>query len=228
MKQITLLFLFTLNFCFAQSSETERLIRFGDNASSGNDFETAKKLYSKAVELDSVNKDALYKLGVAELNLKENRNACEHLYKSFTLKNQIVADYIIKYCQEFPEYLVYPISVVDEKPKFIYNGETYPLFKDKDLSKKFKDLLSKEMRNSDVLFKNARGKGKIYSRFHVDEKGKFNGDVVRIETTDEQSREKVKEEILIIFEKFNYLPAIHKGKTVMISEIFMLPLDFGN
>ena len=198
-------------------------MKFGDNASDANDFETAKKLYGRIVELDSLNKDALYKLGVAELNLKDDGSACEHMYKSFMQKNAIVSTHIRQYCQEYPDFLVYPLGEVDEKPRFIYGGETFPLFKGKDLSPKFRNLLIKEMRNSEVLF---RRQGTVYTRFQIDKKGNYIGDILQL--SDKEISQDVKREIFKIFDRFNFLPAMHKGKTAMISEVFMLPLGLGN
>ena len=228
MRKILILVLFIFNLSYSQTSEIDRLMLFGDRAAEGNDFASAKKLYNRIIFLDSLNKDALYKLGVAELNLKQTDSACEHMYKSFQLKNQIVAEHIKLYCQDFPQFMVYDLKEVDQKPKFIFKGEAYDLFGENDLSKKYKEIIIKEIRNSDLLYKQVRGRGNAYITFHINKEGKFDGKVIRIVASDQRFNKAVEKEIIDVFQKINYIPANHKGRTVEISNIYSLPIDFGH
>lgn len=222
--KLTILILIFSQMIYSQNSEIDKLLISGDEAYLKNDFESSKKIYSSVVEHDSLNKKAWFNLAASELNLGENDNACEHLFKSYTLKDRDAINILKQYCNNDDKYIIMSIKDVDQKPKFIYKGEAIPLFVDNNLNKKYLEILVKEVRSSDVLKK---AKGKEFIEFHVNRKGKFDGSIIRVDSPNEY-REPIKMKLLQIFTNtVTYTPAIHKAKVVEWENTFMLPLDFG-
>ncbi len=223
MKYFILILLFS-PIIYSQNSDIDKLLISGDEAYLKSDFETAKKIYLNVTELDSVNKKAWFNLAASELNIGENENACEHLFKSYTLKNRESIKLLKQYCSGNEKYIIMSIKDVDQKPNFIYKGEAIPLFVENNLNKKYLEVLLKEIRNAEVL---KRTKGKAFIEFHVNRNGKFDGKIIRFDAPAEY-RKPIEMKLLQIFTNtVTYTPAMHKGKVVEWENTFMLPVDFG-
>lgn len=215
--------LFILQIGSAQTLDLEQILVRGDEAFNTGKFGIAKVFFLKATELDSLNKKAWYNLGASELNLGEKEVACEHLYKSFKLGNKGAIEVMKEYCKEFRSGYVVSIKNVDEKPKFISNGESYALYDEKGVNPKFEKILSKEMRYSDTL---SKLRGKVFVQFKISKTGDFEGEIINLNAP-EQARMKI--EIIRLFKKITtYIPAKKDGKVVETWDYIYLPIDFGN
>lgn len=218
-----ILFIFT-SITYSQNSEIDKLLITGDEAYLKNDFESAKRIYYHVTQLDSLNKKAWFNLAASELNIGDNENACEHLFKSYTLKNRESINLLKQYCTDNDKYIIMSIKDIDQKPKFIYKGETIPLFAENNLNQKYLEILVEEVRSSNILKK---VKGKAFVEFHINRKGKFDGKIIRFDAPEEY-RKPIEMKLLQIFSNtVVYTPAMHKGKVVEFENTFMLPIDFG-
>ncbi|GEP52711.1 hypothetical protein FNO01nite_33830 [Flavobacterium noncentrifugens] len=226
MKKIFFLLLIS-NSIFSQSSEVERLSIFAERAFSVKDYNRAKTIYNKIVELDSTNVSAIYNLAISEWNLGEKELACEHLYKCYSLNDYGAAKFLQEYCKDIPEFLVVPMQEVDEKPKFIVNGEAFPLFVDDAINKKYLDLVIKQIRDSEFVYKMIRGKGKMFINFHINKKGIFDGNILRFSGAKQEEIKVIEFEMIKIFNKIKFTPALKNGKVVETSNKYLLPIDFG-
>lgn len=222
MKKIILLSLF-FQLSFAQT--TTNLLIEADKAFLANKFDLAKTIYKKVTEQDSLNNKAWFNLAATELNLGENENACNHLYKSYTLKNQEAGPLIKQYCVEIKNGTIMSLKDVDEKQKFVLDSKVEILFNDNGtLNNKYLNILTKEIKKSKMLYRNV--KGKVFITFHINKNGQFDGEILRI---DSKNDPEIKDEIVKIFKSIViYKPAIYKGRAVETWDKVVLPLDFGS
>lgn len=225
--KFTSLFLLFTQIILCQNTEVNKLLDEGEKAFTENNYLLAKDIYSKASELNPQNKDCWYNLAASELNLGENKNACEDFYKVYLLGDHNVIEDIKKYCPNFRKGSIMFLNDVEEKPKFIFEGKEYPLFENKDLNKFYLKILTKKIKNSKILMEKLSKKGKVYLQIVINKIGFFDSKIIRT-GADKNDVEIVNMEIMSILRNIvTYLPAKNKGENVDIWEKWTLPLDFG-
>lgn len=216
-------FLFT-QICVSQNSELSKLIQDGEKAFTENNFLLAKDIYTKAVNLDSNNKNYWYNLAASELKLGDNENACEHFYQAFLLNDSEALTVIKENCPNFRNGAVMSINDVEEKPKFIYKNKEYFFIDKNDISQKYLSLLHKELKNSKIVSEKAVKK--IYIQLAINKNDTIDVNILKV-IGDEKSVAIVKEEILSIFNNLvTYVSAKNKGINVDLWEKWNLPITF--
>jgi len=205
------------------TSEGEKLVAEALKALAENNFGLAKELYIKATNINPDNKDLWFNLAVAELNLNENTNACENLYKAYLLDDSEAAKLIKKYCPDFRNGTIMSLNEVEEKPKFIYKGKESLLFDEtNNLSSTYRKILVAELKKSRILKEKA--KGNIIIQININKYNVFDGKIIKVEA-EEKDKEAVKKEILSILRNMvTYTSAKNKGNNVDLWEKFNLPI----
>ena len=207
----------------AQDSKLSHLSRLADRTLYLKDYASAKPLYKRLTEVDSLNNNNWYGLGLCELKLGEKEIGCQHLHKSYKMGNSEAPPYLQIECEDFPEYFVMTVHYTETKPKFVYEGETYSLFTENKISEKFKSIMQKELRKSDFIRSKMKSK-KLYVGFHIDKQGKFDGDVMSLDFPPDLIKS-IKPEVRRIFQSIKYEPAIYKGQQVEICNNYLLRFE---
>lgn len=217
-----ILFLFFVQITFSQVDETKNIMKQANDAFLASDFKLAKELYQNSIKLDPNNKDAWYNLAVAEFNLNENENACEHLYNVYKLGDYLVHKEILKNCPDFRNGTIFSIADVQEKPKFIYEEKEYFLFKENVFNPVFVKILAKEISKSKLL--KDKLKGRTIVNFGINRTG-FDLKIVKYATATENENA-IKSELTTIFMNLvKYIPAKNKGEYVDLWERWVMPIS---
>lgn len=212
-KLIILLILSQWSWC-----QSNALLIRADSAFAIRDFKLAKELYSKAIVIDSLNKNAIYNLGASEYNLGEKDSACEHFYKVHLIGDKDILKTMKEFCPYFRNGTIMSMDNIDEKPKYIYKGKEYPLFENNLLNPDYLKFITRELKSSRILKNEV--KGKLFVVFSINKTGIFEAKILN------KGTELVKMEVLRIFRSLTYIPAKHNGKTVQLLEKWLLPLNF--
>ncbi|MEO2050746.1 MAG: hypothetical protein ABGX00_03205 [Allomuricauda sp.] len=205
---------------FPQKSETNELLEKGNDAFINNDFETAQILYSKILQIDSINNDAIFNLAITNLNLGNNSEGCNLLQKAYKLRDENVGEFILEYCGEI-EYNENMFSKdVDELPKFKDGSEVYDLITEKGINpilfKKFE-----ERANESRILRKVKN-GKVYVMLKIGIDGKLDS-----RTTGPDSSLEINREIKTIFQEIaEYIPCKYKNRPVGMFDSFWLPISF--
>ena len=223
MKYI-IIFFFITQFGFTQDNNINGLLQEGGQAYLNNDFIKAKEIYLKATQLSPKNKDGWYNLAAAELNLDEKENACEHLYKAYSLGDPKILDDIKRYCPNFRDGKIMSIHDVEEKPKFIYEGNEYELFENNLLNPLYLKILLKEIKKYPML-KNKLN-GKLMIEISINSANSFDGGIILIPAKEEDRKLAMMQIISIFKNVVTYKAAKNKGVNVELFEKPVLPLQF--
>lgn len=215
MKKIALFLLLSQ---ISWSQNDANLITKADSAFAVNDFKLAKELYTKAIAIDSLNKNIIYNLAASEYNLGEKDQACEHFYKVYLIGDKEIIKIMKEYCPEFRNGTIMSIGSVSEKPKFIHKGKEYLLFVNNLLNPKYSQIIIDELRDSRLLKNQARRK--VFVQFSINKLGIFDAKVIN-------GTDIIKVEMLRIFRSIPYIPAKHNGKSVQLWEKWTLPVVVG-
>ena len=210
---------------FSQKSKIDILLNEGAIAFNNNDFVLAKDIFSRIISIDSINKDAIFNLGVSELQLGENEKACQNFYKLYLLKDIGVIELILEYCPDLKKGEIISSKIVDELPKFIFKGETYPIVENKSLNKTYQRILTEKLKDSRILGYNLKGNFSI--QISVNKFNQFNGNIKF--TNEEDNKEYIRQEIFSIVSNIvPYICAKENGKNIEIWEIIYLPIIYKN
>ena len=136
-----------------------------------NDLKSARNEFLAIYKIDSLNKDAVYNLGVTNLNLGNKEEAIFYFQRGVRLRDRESADILkIKLNKkiEYADFMHY--DDVDEQPKYIYKGQMLDLIEKKGLNEKLKTVLLKEIKKSRVV-KRSNFKGKLYLNLEIDKSG---------------------------------------------------------
>ena len=205
---------------FSQNDKIEKLLLEGNNAFEKKDLQTAKQKYETIINLDSINKDALYNLASVELNLSNTDRACKLLNKSYSLGDFGAYDLIIQYCGKLEHSEKMFLVHVDELPQFKYKDQFETLVVNKKgINPNFMKLLKSEVKNSKDL-KRIKGKGHLFLNFDINGNltTKIKGDINQTQSSILNSTLKSMTE---------YKPATHNGKPVVLQGGGMaLPINF--
>ncbi|MFN3754095.1 tetratricopeptide repeat protein [Flavobacterium sp.] len=215
MKRIALLLLLSQ---ISWSQNDTNILTKADSAFAVNDFKLAKELYTKAIAIDSLNKNIIYNLAASEYNLGEKDKACEHFYKVYIIGDKEITKIMKEYCPEFRNGTIMSIDNVSEKPKFIHKGKEYLLFIDGVLNPKYLQIITPELKESRLL-KNLERR-KVFVQFTINKLGIFEAKVIN-------GTDIIKVEMLRIFRSIPYIPAKHNGKNVQLWEKWALPVVVG-
>ena len=218
-----LLFLVFTQICISQTNQVSKLLIDGEKAFSENDFALAKEIYTKAIDLDSENKNLWFNLGASELKLKENDNACEHFYQAYLLNDGEVLKVIKENCPDFRNGSIMSLSNVEEKPKFIYKGKEYLFFEQNSINPKYYEILKNKLKNSRLLSQNFRGH--LYIQFKITANDSLDLKISGV-TGNEKEVKAIKDEINLIFNSMViYVSAKNKGVNVELWDKWALPID---
>src|SRR5690554_1978323 len=177
--KLKLIFLLISNIALCQINESEKIMKEAENAFLNNNFEQAKELYKKVIEIKPKNKDAWYNLAVTEINLNETENACECFYKVYLLNDQSVVKELKEFCPNFRNGSIKSMYELDEKPKFILKDKEYELFEGEGFNPIYLKLLRKELKKSSIL-KSKLGNGTTIVQFTINKYGVFDIEFLRI------------------------------------------------
>jgi tetratricopeptide (TPR) repeat protein len=136
-----------------------------------NNLKSARSEFLAIYQIDSLNKDAVYNLGVTNLNLGNEEEAINYFQKGVRLRDRESADVLkikLKKKIEYADFMHY--DDVDEQPKYFYKGQMLDLIEKKGLNEKLKTLLLKEIKKSRVV-KRSNFKGKLYLNLEIDKSG---------------------------------------------------------
>lgn len=224
MKRYLFVLLFT-QIAVSQTSELYKLPAEAYKALSDKNYALAKEIYTECTRQYPDNKLYWYNLAISEINLGENTNACEHLYKAYLLNEPKLKDAILELCPNFRNGTIVSINEVDVMPKFIYEGEEFPVFEGNySLSPAYRKILIKEMKKSRIL--KGKVEGIMVIQIMINRYGVFDGKVMKLNTA-EKDVKIVKQEILSILRNMvKYIPAKKKGIDVDLWESHALPINF--
>jgi len=212
----------------SQNDSLEILLNKGEKAFLNNDYKLAKELYYNATKIDPKNSIAWYNLAASEMQLSDSINACEHLFKVYSLNNFDVIKDIKKYCSKIGSEDYKFMNEVHEPPKFIYKGKECNFFINKnEFNSKYYNIIYKEIKKSKIIF---AGHFSGYIYFSI----KFNSNNLEfkfISHIPDNTQEKINEiqikEFIKIFENNTiYIPAKYNNKNINIIETFLLPIRF--
>ena len=221
---ILLIILFSQNL-FSQKSKIENLLKEGAIAFNNKDFLLAKDLYSKVILIDSTNNDAIFNLGLSELQLGNNDKACENFYKLYLLKDNGVIEVILNYCPDLKKGEIISIKIVDEVPKFVFKEKSYPIVENYNLNKIYQKLLSDKLKASNILGYNLKGNFSI--QISVNKLNQFNGDIKFFNKED--NKEFIRKEIFsIVSNLVTYVSAKEDGQNIEVWERLFLPIIYNN
>jgi hypothetical protein len=136
-----------------------------------NDLKSARNEFLAIYQIDSLNKDAVYNLGVTNLNLGNEEEAINYFQKGVKLRDRESDDVLkvkLKKKIEYADFMHY--DDVTELPKYIYKKQTLDLIEKKGLNEKFKSVLQKEIIKSKVI-RRTHFEGKLYLNLEIDKRG---------------------------------------------------------
>jgi tetratricopeptide (TPR) repeat protein len=205
---------------FSQESDTDELLRKGNDAYVSNDFQTAEKLYTKVLKSDSTNVDLVFNLALTKLNLGKKSSGCELLQKAYKLRDEEAGNLILEHCGEieYNENMFY--KDVDQLPKFKDGDQIYDLITEAGINKILFEKLRKKFKKSKILKKIE--KGKIYVMFKID----IDGNIESRTTGPDNSSEINKEVNKLLKDIAIYIPCQYKNKPVGMFNAFWLPIEF--
>lgn len=216
MKRLVLiLVLFFCGVSLAQKTQIDSLMIVGNDAFANSEFELAQKSFVSVLSLDEDNQQALYNLGLIQVNYGDKNFGCELLQKSYSVGDFGAYEMIIKYCGELEYNEKMYLPHVDELPKFKIKESYEPIIIGRSLNPKFAKLLSRGIRRSERF----QGfTGQVRFNFTVDRSGKFDSRVYSYFT---ESQKYEFERILANMTE--YQPAMHQGKAV---DLIPMELNF--
>lgn len=219
MKKLLLLFLlFSINLCFAQESEIEKLMNEGNEAYERHDWETAKDKYQSILILDRYNKNATFNLAAVALKLEKTDHACRLLYRSYNLADMEAYDLIEEHCGGFEYSEKMFIEHVDEIPKFRFRKEYKPIVTDKmEIHPDFVKLFETELKKIKKLDATKSG---LIVIFNIDKNDEL---LIDIKGNLTKGEKKKIENALKKMTK--YRSAVYKGKNVtLMGRGFYIPV----
>ncbi|HET8810599.1 MAG TPA: tetratricopeptide repeat protein [Flavobacteriaceae bacterium] len=99
-KSILLIIILTSIATFGQNERIFKLMQEGNKAYENKNLQTAKEKFLNIIEIDPINKDALFNLAATELYLGNKDKACEYFQKSYKLGAWQAYDLINTYCND--------------------------------------------------------------------------------------------------------------------------------
>ncbi|RUT71805.1 hypothetical protein D0817_03725 [Flavobacterium cupreum] len=225
--KIKFLFLFLTQICISQTPEVKQLLMDGEKAFLENNFLLAKEIYTKAVHLDAENKNCWYDLGVTELKLGENENACEHFYQAVLLYHEAAFEMMEKNCPDFRNGTVMFLKDVEEKPKFFYKDIEYELIVENDVNPLYKEILIKELESSKIIVQKVKERTPMRVVFRINKNNEIEVKVIEAHSEIKINHPVLQYEIAFVFSNMvRYVAAKNKGKEVDLWDKWILPLDF--
>lgn len=225
MKTLSIIFTLAL-FQIAQSQNHEMARTFyldGIDAFTNKELPLAKEKFIKAVESDSLYRDAWFNLAAVQLALHDPISACESFYKAHRLHDPEAMNYLKQNCSNFRGGSFKSLDEVDTLPQYVYENQTYPLFENGNLSSHYIKLLTKALKKSNIIRNYQRGK--LIVSFYITKEGDFIGQVIR-DGAAEKSAEVRNETIKIFREIVRYIPATYLNQNVNTWEGWTLPINF--